>query len=55
VKCQACKRYKAVWRVGSDGFNARSGAYVCDNYVCRLWADGGYPVTFKPIKEDKNA
>jgi hypothetical protein len=55
MRCQSCKRRKAVYRVGSDGFNSRSGAYVCDNYVCRLWADGGYPVTFKLIKEVKDA
>lgn len=49
-KCQACKRRRAVWRVGLDGFSAKAGALVCDNYGCRTWADGGYPVTFNPIK-----
>lgn len=46
MKCQCCKRRKAVYRVGSDGFGARAGARVCDDYSCRTWASGGYPVTF---------
>ena len=50
-KCQACKKRKAVWVVGSDGFGAKSGAHVCDSYSCRLWADGGYPVTFKSLEK----
>lgn len=46
MKCQSCKRARAVWRVGSDGFNAKRDARVCDNYPCRSWGSGGYPVTF---------
>jgi hypothetical protein len=49
MKCQCCKSRKAVWRVGSDGFGARKGAKVCDNYGCRTWATGGYPVTLWPV------
>jgi hypothetical protein len=45
MKCQCCKSRKAIWRVGSDGFNARRDARVCDNYACRTWGTGGYPVT----------
>lgn len=54
--CQApsCKsafapRNVAVYRVGSDGFGAKSGKLVCDDYSCRSWASGGYPVTFHAI------
>lgn len=48
-KCQCCGRRKAVWRTGSDGFGAKSGTKVCDNYTCRTWASGGYPVTFHAV------
>lgn len=49
-KCQAerCSRV-AVYRVGSDGFNAKSGKLVCDNYACRSWGTGGYPVTLHAV------
>ena len=46
MKCKSCKYNKAVWRTGSDGFAAKTGTQVCDNYSCRTWASGGYPVTF---------
>lgn len=46
MKCESCKRRKAVYRTGSDGFGAKKGAKVCDTYACRSWASGGYPVTF---------
>jgi len=45
MKCQVCKSRKAVWRVGSDGFGAKTGAKVCDNWSCRQEVTGGYPVT----------
>jgi len=45
MKCQCCKTRKAQRRIGSDGFSARRGARVCDNYACRTWGTGGYPVT----------
>jgi hypothetical protein len=51
VKCQSCKRRKAVWRVGNDGFNAKRGAKVCDSWSCRAWGTGGYPVTLHPIEK----
>jgi hypothetical protein len=51
-KCQCCKRAKAIYRVGNDGFGARTGALVCDNYACRTWASYGYPVTFHAIKKE---
>lgn len=46
MRCQSCKRHTAVWRTGSDGFNAKAGSKVCDNWSCMQWASGGYPVTF---------
>jgi hypothetical protein len=56
AKCQSpnCKGrtgwgHKAVWLVGTDGFSAKSGAKVCDNYACRSWATGGYPVTLRRL------
>ena len=49
MKCQHCKRRKAVWRIGSDGFGAKRGARVCDNYSCRSWGSGGYPVTMHRV------
>ena len=51
MKCQECRRREAVWRVGSDGFNAKSGALICDTFACRNEATGGYPVTLHRIKE----
>lgn len=51
-RCQCCKRRNAVWHVGSDGFNARKGALVCDNWTCRNWGSGGYPVTFHAVKKE---
>jgi hypothetical protein len=38
-----------VWRIGSDGFSAKSGALVCDNYACQTWGTGGYLVTLHRI------
>lgn len=51
MKCQVCRRRKAIWRVGSDGFGAEAGAKVCDAFVCRVSKTGGYPVTLHRIKE----
>lgn len=55
-KCQSpyCKGrtgwgHLAEWRVGSDGFSAKSGVLICDNYACRSWGTGGYPVTLHRI------
>lgn len=39
----------AVWRVGTDGFSAQAGKLVCDNYACRSWGTGGYPVTLHAV------
>ena len=39
----------AVYRVGSDGFSAQTGKLVCDNYACRSWGTGGYPVTLHAV------
>ena len=49
MKCQECKSRKAVWVVGSDGFSAKAGRRVCDNFACRSAATGGYPVTLRRI------
>lgn len=54
MKCQCCKRRKAVWRTGSDGFGAKKGMLVCDAYACRSTASGGYPVTFHAIKKEQS-
>jgi hypothetical protein len=51
MKCQYCRRHKAIWRVGNDGFSARPGARVCDNFGCRSWGSGGYAVSLWPIKK----
>jgi hypothetical protein len=51
MKCQCCKRRKAVWIVGSDGFSSRPGKKVCDDWSCRSWGSGGYPVTFRRIEK----
>jgi hypothetical protein len=52
MKCQICKRRKAVWRLGNDGFSAmRSGTKVCDNWGCRSQATGGYPITLHRIEK----
>lgn len=53
VRCQSCKRRNAVYRTGSDGFSSRPGSKVCDNWVCRTWASGGYPVTFHALVTPK--
>jgi hypothetical protein len=40
----------AVWRIGNDGFSAQpAGTLVCDNYACRSWGTGGYPVTLRAV------
>lgn len=44
---------RAVWRVGSDGFSAQTGKLVCDNYACRSWGTGGYPVTLHRIEASR--
>jgi hypothetical protein len=49
-KCQHCKRRKAVWRTGSDGFAAKAGKKVCNEWVCRDWASGGWPVSFYALE-----
>jgi hypothetical protein len=49
MKCQPCKTRNAVWVTGSDGFSSKSGSKVCDDFVCRSWASGGYPVTFRRV------
>jgi hypothetical protein len=58
-KCQSpqCKGrtgwgHMAVYRVGNDGFSSKPGALVCDNYACRSWATGGYPVTLHAINPE---
>lgn len=58
-KCQSpyCKGrtgwgHTAVWRIGSDGFSAKSGHIVCDTYACRSWGTGGYPVTLWRLTSD---
>jgi hypothetical protein len=53
MKCQCCRTRNARWVVGSDGFGARAGAKVCDAYACRLWADKGYPVTYRAVNRTK--
>lgn len=51
MRCQRCKRHAAVWRTGSDGFAARTGAKVCGGWSCMQWASGGYPVSFFRIEK----
>lgn len=62
-KCQSpqCRgRYgwgnRAVYRVGNDGFSSQKpGTLVCDNYACRSWATGGYPVTLHSVDPPENS
>lgn len=46
---QQCGR-PAYWTIGSDGFGAKRGARVCDDWVCRSWGSGGYPVLMRRIE-----
>ncbi|MGV0984953.1 MAG: hypothetical protein ACOYB2_10390 [Limnohabitans sp.] len=40
----------AVWTIGSDGFGAKRGKKVCDDWTCRSWGSGGYPVSMRRIE-----
>lgn len=51
MKCQHCRRRKAIWRTGSDGFGSKKGSKVCDSWACRSWASNGYPVTFHRLEK----
>lgn len=49
MKCQACGRRKAVWRVANAYQSSANGKRICDSAVCWGQLTGGYPAEGKSL------